>query len=141
MTEVFSQYINLTNGITAIVIAVLTFVFTNRINQKKLGIEGDASTVKNAKEFQEMYEKAFETFETRWNKRLEDQEKDCQKQINGLRASLEDQARQKQGEMLVVIDELTRRCQDLKLQIAELGGIVQGATGLNIHKWVKKEDS
>lgn len=139
--EQLSQYINLTTAIYTIVIGLLTFLFTNRINQKKLGIEGDASTVKNAKEFQEMYEKAFEAFEARWNKRLEDQEKDCQKQINGLRTSLEDQARQKQGELLVLLDELERRNQDLKLQVAALGGIVQGATGVKIHQWPKKDDS
>ena len=134
-----SQYINLATVTYTIIIGFLTFFFTNRINQKKIGIEGDASTVKNAKEFQEMYEKAFETFEKRWNKRLEDQEKECERQINGLRASLEDQAREKQGELLVMIDELQKRNQDLKIQVAALGGIVQGATGVKVHQWSKKE--
>lgn len=138
MTD-FSQYITVTNAITGIIIAVLTFFFTNRLNKKKLDIEDDSSSVKNAKEFQEMYEKAFETFEARWNKRLEEQEKDCEKQINGARRALEDQAREKQGEMLVILDELTKRNQDLKIQVAALGGIVQGATGVKIHQWPVKE--
>lgn len=135
-----SQYLNVVTVAYTVIIGFMTFFFTNRLNQKKAGIEGDASTVNNAKEFQEMYEKAFETFETRWNKRLAEQEKDCEKQINGARRALEDQAREKQGEMLVMIDELTKRNQDLKVQIAELGGIVQGATGVKIHQWVKKEE-
>ncbi len=135
MAEIISQYVNLTNTVAGIVIAALTFYFTNRNNKRKMDIEGDASTVKNAKDIQEMYERAFEEFETRWTKRLDDQDKECEKQINSARRALEDQAREKQGELLVMIDELQRRNQDLKIQVAELGGIVQGATGLKIHQW------
>lgn len=126
-----SQWITLIGAASALVLSVLNFF----ANKKKLDVDTNASTIKNAKDIQDMYEKAFDEFETRWTKRLQDQEGDCEKKINGVRHSLEEDMRQKLGEHLVKIEELQQRNQDLKVQIAELGGVVEGSTGLKIHQW------
>ena len=139
MAEIVSQYIALIGAGTGVVISILTFYFTNRNMKKKMDIDSVDSTVKNSKEIQDMYGKAFDEFEARWTKRLEDQEKECEEKINGARRSIEEAARQKQGELLVKIASLEERNQDLKIQVANLGGIVQGATGIKIHQWTVKE--
>lgn len=134
MSEI-SQYITMIGAAVAIVISVLNFFYTRKDTKKKMGIETDDSAVKNAKEIQEMYELAFEKFELRQSKILQEQERDCEQKINGLRESLEDEMREKIGEHLVLIEDLKTRNQDLKLQVVELGGVVQGVTGLKLHQW------
>lgn len=139
MIDSLSQYVTLTVALVGLVLSVLTFVTNRRDMKKKLDTENVDSAIKNSKELQGMYETAFDEFDARWKTRLQEERDECEQKINRARQAIEEQARQQRGELLVKVEELEHRNQELKVQIAELGGVVQGATGLKIHQWEKKK--
>lgn len=105
---------------------LLTAVFNYFANKK---INDMTSIVSNTEKIREISSELLDDAEKRWDRKFSDQEKEHGEKMGKLRERLENEARQSKGELLVEIEFLKERNQDLKLQIAELGGFVQGATG------------
>ena len=140
MNPTLTDLINQFGLLAAILISIGNFFYTNANLKKKQNLEVTDTTVKNTKEIQEIYETSFKTFEARYKKEIEEKEKEHAEDLNNLRRSIEDQERQKQGELMVKIKDLEERNTDLKVQVAQLGGIVQGVTGVRIYEWAPKKE-
>lgn len=109
-------------GLVPLLVAVVGYLLNRRNINKKADTEEVSSIVEDTEKIREIYSKSLTELEERWKKKFEDQEKECGEKIGKLRQRLEDEARQQQGILLV-------RIEDLKLQIANLDGYVQGVTG------------
>jgi len=140
MNPTLTELINQFGLLAAILISIGNFFYTNANLKKKQDLDVTDTTVKNTKEIQDIYETSFKTFEARYKAELEEKEKEHTEDLNKMRRSIEDQERQKQGELLVQIKDLEERNTDLKVQVAQLGGIVQGVTGVRIYEWSPKTE-
>jgi len=133
ITEIINQF--------GLIIGMLVGIGTYFLNKKKQGMEAVDYTVKNTQEIQKIYETSFKEFEIRYKAELVEKDKEHAEDLNRMRVSMEDESRQKRGELLVKITDLEARNMDLKVQVAQLGGVVQGVTGMRIYEWQpKKQD-
>ena len=121
-----------------LIVGILISIGTFFMNKRKQGLEAIDYTVKNTAEIQKIYETSFKEFETRYKNELIEKDKEHEEDMNKMRRSIEDAERQKRGEMLVKISDLEERNTDLKVQVAQLGGVVQGVTGVRIYQWNPK---
>ena len=109
-------------GVVPLLVGVVGYLLNRRNINKKADSDEISSIVDDTEKIREIYSKSLTELEERWKKKFEEQEKENGENIGRLRQRLEDEARQQQGILLVRID-------DLKYQIANLDGYVQGVTG------------
>ena len=109
-------------GMVPLLVAVFGYFSNKRNIDKKASKEEVSSIVDDTEKIRKISSDLLTDAEARWKQKLEDQEKECSERIAKLEVHLGDEARQERAVLLV-------RIEDLKLQIAELGGFIQGVTG------------
>jgi translation initiation factor 1 (eIF-1/SUI1) len=129
-------------SLVAILVSVFTLVRNWRSGETKDKIDSTSATVINTQKLQDAYKQAFEDLQAINKTELDSQKKECIQTINDTRRAIQDEERERRGELLVRIDavekrnvDLMERNSDLKAQIAAIGGTVQGITGNAIYKW------
>jgi len=109
-------------SVPTMLVTMVAYLVNRRNINKKADSEEISSIVDDTEKIREIYSKSMNELEERWKKKFEEQEKDYGENIGKLRQRLEDEARAQQAVLLV-------RIEDLKYQIAELGGYINGVTG------------
>jgi hypothetical protein len=105
-----------------LLVAVVGYLLNKRNIDKKADHDEVSSIVDDTEKIRKISSDLLTDAETRWKNKLEEQEKECSARIEKLGIQLQDEARAERAVLLV-------RIEDLKFQIAELGGFIQGATG------------
>src|SRR3990172_3616594 len=109
-------------SVPTMLVTMVAYLVNRRNINKKADSEEISSIVDDTEKIREIYSKSINELEERWKKKFEEKEKDYGENIGKLRQRLEDEARAQQAVLLV-------RIEDLKYQIAELGGYINGVTG------------
>lgn len=115
-------WLGLIVGVIPLLVSIFGYLANRRNINKKADTEEISSIVEDTEKVREIYSKALSELEERWKKKFDEQEKECDENLGKLRKRLENEARAQQGILLV-------RIEDLKYQIAELGGYINGVTG------------
>ena len=134
------DFIRQFGGLVAIIISILGYISNRRDVKSKQKMDKKTHDVETTDKVQELYKDALDDLEKRFEKKLIEQDKECQETINKARKSIEEYERGKRGELLVKIADLEERNLNLKLQVERLGGFVEGVTGSHIHQWGSKKD-
>lgn len=115
-------WVALVVGMVPLLVAVVGYLLNRRNINKKADKEEESSIVEDTEKIRKISSDLLTDAETRWKNKFEEQEKECSEKIEKMQKKLKDEARHERGLLLV-------RIEDLKYQIAELGGFIQGVTG------------
>jgi len=109
-------------GMVPLFVAVFGYFANKRNIDKKASKEEVSSIVDDTEKIRKISSDLLTDAESHWKIKLSECEKECSERITKLETQLGDEARAERGVLLV-------RIEDLKFQIAELGGFIQGVTG------------